>query len=359
MKLSFLFGASAQTLIRLTAQNRFRISLKSVPRYLGHLGMGVFNSVLSIPDFFYRDRGLPENIIFIMGHYRCGTTHLLNLMAADQTFIPPTTYQTIFPNSFLATERWMAPLLDKIGPGVRAMDNMAMRMDSPQEEEIAMAALGAPTPYLIAHFPETGSPYEACLTFKEAPEKTVNEWKKKHQKFVRKLARKHGKSATILLKSPANTARIPLLLEMYPTAKFVHIHREPYKTIQSSIHLYNTWYEMANFQPIDELKNRRNETLFDAYEVINRCWIEDRILIPMDKQISVSFSEVQTNPIATIRKIYSHLGFILKEEKLKSYLESIKKYEKNKYEPLDDTLIQLINNRFKFVFDAFNYKQIK
>lgn len=359
MKLSFLFGATSKTLVRLAVQHKFQISPRYIPRFLGHFFMGIFNSILAIPDLFYCDKGLPKNVVFIMGHYRCGTTHLLNLMAADGNLIPPTTYQTVFPSSFLFTERWLGPVLDKVGPGVRAMDNMAMRMNSPQEEEIAMAALGAPTPYLIAHFPISGAHYEKSLTFEDASKKQLNEWKKKHSKFVRKLVKKHGNDAVILLKSPANTARIPVLLEMYPTAKFVHIHREPYKTIQSSIHLYNVWYEMANFQSIDELKKRRNETVFDAYETINRRWMEDRLLIPAERQISVSFKDVQANPIATIQKIYTHLGYQLDQEKLKNYLESIKKYEKNNYEPLDTALIQAINDRFDFVFDAFGYEQIK
>ncbi|WP_027418597.1 sulfotransferase family protein [Crocinitomix catalasitica] len=357
MKLSFLFGASAQTMVRLAIQNKAKISIRYIPRFFGHLLMGIFNSILAIPDLFYRDKGFPENIVFIMGHYRCGTTHLLNLMSADKSFIPPSTYQTIFPNSFLATEKLLTPLLDKVGPGVRAMDNMAMRMDSPQEEEIAMAALGAPTPYLIAHFPETGLKYSSCLTFKDSDEKTIIEWKRKHLKFVRKLVKKNGKSAVILLKSPANTARIPLLLEMYPDAKFVHIHREPYKTIQSSIHLYNTWYNMANFQSIDGLRLRRNETVLETYEEINKRWIEDKVLIRSDRQISVSFKEVQQNPIDTIQKIYNQLGYHLNQELLKDYLGTIKTYKKNDYEPLSDDLINQINNRLGFVFEEFNYEQ--
>jgi hypothetical protein len=33
----------------------------------------------------------------------------------------------------------------------------------------------------------------------------------------------------LLLKSPVHTARIPLLLKLFPRARFVYLHRNPYE----------------------------------------------------------------------------------------------------------------------------------
>jgi hypothetical protein len=184
----------------------------------------VFNDIFSIPDYFWPNKGLSKNIVFVLGHYRSGTTHLLNLLADDGAYTPVTTYQAVFPSSFLTTEKLFSPLFNKIGPGVRALDNMAMLMESPQEEEIALAALGAPTPYFAVHFPITGERYRDCISFDSASKKDLAHWKRKHLGFVRKLVKKNGSDITLILKSPANTARIPLLLEMYPNSQFVHIH---------------------------------------------------------------------------------------------------------------------------------------
>jgi len=354
MKLSFLYGATFGTLARLFVEHKGRISLKYLPIFILHLVIGVFNSILSIPDFFWRNKGLPKNIVFVLGHYRSGTTHLLNLLAEDGTYTPVTTYQAVFPTSFLTMEKVLSPLLNKIGPGVRAMDNMAMRMESPQEEEIALSALGAPTPYLIVHFPVTGKHYEDCISFENATHKTLIRWKRMHLKFVRKLVKKHGPEVTLILKSPANTARIPLLLEMYPNSKFVHIHRNPYRTIQSSLHLYDTWYAMTNFQSIKKLKENRNQIVLDVFELLSRKWLKDQDLIPAENKINISFQELQSNPVETINRIYNHLGGAkLDKIRLQKYLDSIKSYKKNSYEELTPELIQEINGKLDFVFEAF------
>src|SRR3954466_12215775 len=42
--------------------------------------------------------------LFILGHWRHGTTHLHNLLSLDPNLAAPTLYQTLYPGTFLATE---------------------------------------------------------------------------------------------------------------------------------------------------------------------------------------------------------------------------------------------------------------
>lgn len=360
MKLSFLYGSTIWTLIRLLFEHKGKIGLKYMPSFSFHLLLGIINWCLSIPDYFWRDKGLPKNIVFIVGHYRSGTTHLLNLLSNDKTYTPLTTYQAIFPGSFLTMEKILSPFLNMIGPGVRAMDNMVMRMESPQEEEIALAALGAPTPYLAVHFPITGKHYSECISFDTSSKKNIEKWKHIHKKFVRKLVKKNGSDKILILKSPANTARVKLLLEMYPNSKFVHIHRNPYETIQSSIHLYNTWYKMNNFQSIDELVKNRNQIVLDVYKEINKKWLEEKHLIPEDNLVCISYKELEQNTVETIARIYKKFGHSsLDKTQLNKYLNSISSYEKNSYEKLTPELIKKINSQLHFIFKAYNYNKIK
>lgn len=356
MRLSFLFGATLPTILQLFIRNRRGFKLHKMPIALFYLLIGTINSVLSIPDLFYRKKEIPQKIVFVLGHYRCGTTHLFNLLAADKQLIPPTTYQVIYPRSFLATERLFTPLLNKITPGKRAMDNVVMRMESPQEEEMAIAAMGGPSPYLTCHFPNRKDDYRNCISFDGTDNKTRETWMAMHLKFVRKLARKHGSDKTFLLKSPANTARIPLLLKMYPQAKFVYIHRDPYKTIPSSLHLYKTWYEMEAFHDNTELKNGLTEDVFSVYELINKKWFEDEQLIDPKRRITISFAELQQSPKEVIGRIYEHLDIgMLDEVQFAAYLKSIAGYEKNSYPPVDSDLKKEIRDRAGFVFEHFGY----
>src|SRR4051794_3899053 len=48
--------------------------------------------------------------VFILGHWRQGTTHLHNLLALDPQFAYPTLFQTLYPRSFLTTEAFIPRL---------------------------------------------------------------------------------------------------------------------------------------------------------------------------------------------------------------------------------------------------------
>ena len=55
-----------------------------------------------------------EAPLFILGHYRSGTTHLHNLLALDPQFAAPTFFQALNPHTFLSTERFVAPVADRL-----------------------------------------------------------------------------------------------------------------------------------------------------------------------------------------------------------------------------------------------------
>ena len=55
-----------------------------------------------------------EAPLFILGHYRSGTTHLHNLLALDPQFASPTFFQVLTPHTFLTNERFAAPLADRL-----------------------------------------------------------------------------------------------------------------------------------------------------------------------------------------------------------------------------------------------------
>src|SRR5215469_9173706 len=71
--------------------------------------------------------------IFIIGHWRSGTTHLHNLMSKDRRLGFLTMYQAIVPTCSIAGGSWLKSLLGRIMPLKRPMDNMIWPMDAPQE----------------------------------------------------------------------------------------------------------------------------------------------------------------------------------------------------------------------------------
>lgn len=53
----------------------------------------------------------------------------------------------------------------------------------------------------------------------------------------------------LLIKSPVHTARVALLLRLFPRARFVYVHRDPLTTFASAAHMANTYYWWAGQGP--------------------------------------------------------------------------------------------------------------
>ena len=62
--------------------------------------------------------------IFLLGHWRSGTTHLHNLMAVDQRWSYPNNYHSLYPHVFLTSEAINSRLLQPFMPPRRPMDNV-------------------------------------------------------------------------------------------------------------------------------------------------------------------------------------------------------------------------------------------
>jgi len=71
--------------------------------------------------------------IFILGHWRNGTTHLHNLITRDLRFGYPNGYQVGFPHTFLSTETQAVPAMSFFLPRRRPMDNVEMTFGAPPE----------------------------------------------------------------------------------------------------------------------------------------------------------------------------------------------------------------------------------
>src|SRR5688572_400947 len=94
--------------VRLLRDNRFDVSPRCLLRATAITAQSVQNSLMRrVERWRYgvavRDAEvLPP--VFVLGHWRSGTTHLHNLLATDERFAFPNNYQAIFPHAFLSME---------------------------------------------------------------------------------------------------------------------------------------------------------------------------------------------------------------------------------------------------------------
>jgi hypothetical protein len=236
------------------------------------------------------------------------------------------------------------------------MDNMALDFNSPQEDELALCLLCGRSPYLGLVFPSREAHYRRYLTFRGVPGGELAEWKQAFRFFVRKLTLKHGKR--LVLKSPPHTARIRLLLEMFPNARFVHVHRHPYEVFRSSQHYFDTaaWY--AYLQRPD--RSEIDRQIVERYAEMHDAYFQERALIPAGRLCEVAFAELEHDPIGAVRRIYHALGlngFDRFEPSLTAYIQSLAGYRKNRLEPLPHQLCDRLAATWGRSFDEWGYEQ--
>lgn len=354
-----LGGVTLRDWLRLLRDNRFAVSPRYAPRAMMISYQGLANSVLGwFENRRYRTRLEGVEVappLFVLGHWRSGTTHLHNLLAVDGRFAFPNSYQVSFPHTFLTTEAVSARLLGPLLPPRRPMDNVEWDMRSPQEDEFALCALTGLSPCAGWAFPLRRDHYDRYLTFRDVPAEEVARWKGALLLLLRKLTWKYG-TRPLVLKSPPHTCRIRLLLELFPGARFVHIHRDPYAVFQSSRLMFRTVFELHRVQrpredDLDEWILRQYRAMYDAY-------FEERGLIPAGQFHEVGFEELEKDPIGQVRRVYEALNlpaFGEAEPALLRYAASIAGYRKNEFADLPADVRGRVAASWRRCFEAWGY----
>ncbi|MDB5661540.1 MAG: sulfotransferase [Cypionkella sp.] len=357
---NYMTGVTFGVWLRLLVQNRFRLS----PAYWHRVAFitlaSLANSGFAAWETLRHGRAITavqitKPPLFILGHWRSGTTLLHDLLAQDTVqFQFANTYRVVNPLTFLTTERAVTRLLPGLVPDKRPMDNMPLKFTSPQEDEFAPLLMTGLSIYLGVSFPQTGANYAKYLSFRGVPRPEVERWKAAFLRFCKKLSLNDNRA--LLLKSPPHTARIRTILELFPDARFVHIHRDPYTVFQSQRHFFDTagWYtylQSPDLAAIDEGILQRHETMYDAY-------FEDIALIPAGHFTEVRFDALEADPVAQVAAIYQTLGlggFTVFRPQLERYVATLAGYKKNSFLTLDPATRHLVAARWQRSFTVWGY----
>lgn len=301
---------------------------------------------------------LDDEPVFIIGHWRSGTTHLHNLMSRDARFGCLRMFEALAPDCSVATRRWLPPILARTMPRKRPMDNMEWPMDAPQEEEIPLAKVTPYSWYAQFLFPKQAiATFERYVLMNGAPRRAEREFKRKYLRLL-KVAALHDGKRRLLLKNPVNTARIPLLLDLFPKAKFVFIHRSPYEVFPSTVNLHRKILELTALQEFDDADIERN--VVAMYQRVVERYRADARLVPKGQLVEVGYQDLVDDPIGTLEHIYGRVGldgFDQARPSVAAYLESIRGYRRNSFDALSDRRVELINREWKIGFDTFGYER--
>jgi hypothetical protein len=291
--------------------------------------------------------------VFILGHYRSGTTHLHNLMSVDPRFAFANYYQSNFPGTFLSSES-MGSRLDFLTPRKRPHDEVKMGLGTPAEDELALCVDTLLSTHMSWHFPARNGHYRRYLSLRDADPDERETWKGSLKKFAQKLTVKYGKR--LVLKSPCHTARVPLILETFPDARFVHIHRDPYTVYQSTRHMEVKVGPLYQFQRRDLLG--LDDDILWRYREMYESYLEDRERIPDGRLTEVSYEQLTRDPVGTLRFIYDAIDlrdFETARPEVERYLSAVNGYRTNVYEPLEPQLERRIATEWRPFLEEWGY----
>ena len=296
-----------------------------------------------------------EPPIFILGHWRSGTTHLYNVMSLGGFgYVPPVA--TGLPWDMFGIARALRPFLERQLPETRFIDNIPVTPTSPQEDEIAIANMSPLSFYHGIYFPQQFDRLiDRGLFFDGCSAAEIAAWEARFLLFLRRLEKDQG--ARLLIKNPTYTARPAQLKRLFPDAKFIHIHRNPFDVFLSMRNFYKKLLAELALQAvpagldIDATILRVYRRMMARFEEQTAGWqAPDFVELPYDL--------LDTQPMVALERIYDGLaldGFDRAAPAFRAYLDGVSSFAKNAFRG-DQVAIDLVDRHWGPWIEKWQYQ---
>ncbi len=249
---------------------------------------------------------LPSPIV-VIGLPRSGTTHLVNLIAADVRLRSLPYWESLEP----------CPLPGD-GPGRDGVDPRFTRCRRDYEAQMQMV----PLLRAMHHQHPTAIEEEIELQDLDFASYTL-EWlarvprwrdvyfsldQRAHYAYLKKVLQVltflRGPNRWVL-KSPQHLEQIPALLETFPDATFAITHRDPVSVLESAITMlaYGDRMRREAIEP-EQLAGY----WVDRVDRLLRACVRDRDLLPAERTIDVLFHEFMADDVGMVERIYERNG---------------------------------------------------
>ena len=303
-------GADLYAWLRLLVRNRFAVQ----PPYW-HIAAvasvaSLMNSTLRLlTDAAYGGQVertvIREAPLFIVGHWRTGTTLLHELLILDPRHTFPTTFQCLVPHHWLLTETRLsthllvpdavAPADGQHGDGLGSAAGGRVRPGRPRP---AVAVPDHRLPQPPAAGPGSFRPGTAAAPRAGRPGSAA------FLHFLRGLTFKDPRR--LVLKSPTHSCRIKTLLELFPDARFVHIVRDPHVVFPSTVNLWKSLYRNHGLQT--PTFAGLEEQVFETFNHLYAKLEEGKRLVAPGRFHELRYEDLIRDPEGEMRLLYDRLG---------------------------------------------------
>lgn len=356
-----LIGSTLWNIIKLLFRAKFRIHPRYWYRLFMTININLFLFPLRLIEKIKFSRKIKKHEIsvepiFIIGHWRTGTTYLHYLLSNDETKGYPRNVDVYTPHCSLVAPDYMKRLVEVAMPERRPMDDVELTASKPGEEEFAMALKSKFSYYHVFIFPRRMDYFSQFLTFNKSSKRSIRGWKKHYVNYIKKISFINGEKQ-LILKNPPNTGRIKLLKDIFPKAKFVYLHRNPYEIYASSILLFQRLLPYFSLQKWDE-KKIKTKILMNFVEMIEE-YERSKKTLTEDEIIEVKYEDLIADPLSELGKIYHKLdlkGFEESVESIQEFIKTQHQYKANKH-IISKEIINDVNNNWEKYREKYGYSK--
>jgi len=354
--ISPLMGSSLINYIKVIISNKISI------KYIFHVFITFLIVILISPFqlidkfiFLFKKNKKINDPIFIIGHWRSGTTLLHNVLCKNKEFGFFNTYNSLFINNIYSNYLFKT-LMKYTMPKERPSDNIKLDVDLPQEDEFAVSNFTDISHYNFFFFPNNYKKfYSQAIRFETNKESS---WLRSYYEIIRRIFIYTNKSK-IVIKNPSNTARIKSLLKIYPNAKFIHIYRNPVFVYLSTYKFFSELFPSVNLQNIDK------KLLFDLviynYREMYKDYYDQKDLMPKENLIEFKFEDFKSDTMKYLLSIHKKFKIEINESIIKEYdkyLKDQKKHKMNTY-TIEKDKLDILLKEFKLSFKNMKYRTPK
>ncbi len=352
-----LCGSNLDSLLKLLLANQ-PVALNRCPQVVLALAVALARWPFSTAERILFDRSQRQAApmpapIFIVGYWRSGTTHLHNLMAQAQQFGYITPLATGLPWDILGIVRALEPLLEQALPQDRYVDNVAVTPSSPQEDSIPLATMGAESYYHGLYFPKQFEAYFRRDVFQAGNEADLEQWRRLHCYLLRKVSIHQGQR-TLLVKNPVYTGYVRHLRQLWPTAKFIHIYRNPYRVFLSARHYFTRLLPELALQSYGNLPDDLpiEPLILESYPYLLQALKTDSADLPPHQFAELRFEDLQANPMHQLKTLFEQLelpDFQVARPCFESYLAELQDYRQNHYALDAETIAKVETHWYPYI----------
>jgi len=297
--------------------------------------------------------------IFILGVHRSGTSILYKILVETDSFNPVTAYHLIKYDSLLfnhyngtesAIKQELTDTFKKAGLENRKIDSLPLTADFAEEYGFLLAKHTINLQLIPGNID----------LFKD---------------LCKKIALISGNEKPILLKNPYDFSNFMYIKQMFPNAKFIFIHRHPFKTLSSArkamdvvfqgknIYLTNLLYGFYKkmYRPLFFFPYRLVFSIFPEFGVflftkvtanMTSYYLRNIDKLSPDDYCVITYEEFSKHPQQTIEMIMKSLSLPFKKT---VDVPSLMKPRKSDLDPGVKKWRRLIYRMMKPYFDTFKY----